>query len=58
MKVCAPVLRGIFYFGSLYRQNKQRIVHCKSEIYSLLALLFLLFPQKARYATTFLGALR
>ena len=28
------------------------------EIYSLLALLFLLLPKKARYATTFLGALR
>ena len=28
------------------------------KIYSLLALLFLLFPKKARYATTFLGALR
>ena len=28
------------------------------EIYSLLALLFLLFPKKARYATTFLGVLR
>ena len=28
------------------------------EIYNLLALLFLLFPKKARYATTFLGTLR
>ena len=48
---------GIFNFGSLRRRNKLRIVRCKSKIYSLLALLFLLIPKKARYATTFLGAL-
>ena len=45
-KACA-VCVCIFY-SWLLRRNKQRIVRCKSEIYSLLALLFLLFPKKAR----------
>ncbi len=40
------------------RRNKPCIVRCKSEIYSLLALLFLLFPKIARCATTILGTLR
>ena len=57
--------RAVHRLGQIYFILARSIVETSSasraanrKIYSLLALLFLLFPKKARYATTFLGALR
>ena len=48
----------VFFILAVCVETSSASCAANREIYSLLALLFLLLPKKARYATTFLGALR
>ncbi len=64
-QIAHKMAKTVYRLGQIYFILAHSIVETSSasraanrKIYSLLALLFLLFPKKARYATTFLGALR